>query len=805
MLVACGWGDGFPHEIAPKTATLAKAIADVNERVLGCTTLQVARSVGAGQEASLFLVRRERTSYSSLRFMQEIRRSRFHRTAAVSVFAGLFGAGFADALAVVVRGHDASLLQALALALGLYGSMGLVAATVVGWAVAVVAGAIPGGPAAVRTSEDLDARICGLLAGGIAACALVAVGAGAGYAGFVSSMNSRTLATIASAGLAAICVLPATLVLLAVFPLAERLVRHLPRPSKLGRAGLLALLLAGGGVVAFMAALSRADWRVLDLGPFAALALSCVFGVAHGVFWHGSAMGKRLLAKAPVRAVRVTVAVLVVGLLVIGSRVPESSPTYTAIREGGIGLKFAVKTARALTDRDGDGYSALFGGGDCDDHRADVYPGAEDVPGDGVDQNCEGGDAIASAESAGDETATPAVRPEVARTKPGAFAGNILIIAVDATRADRLGIAGYGRPAGRSLTPNIDSLARRGAYFRRVWSQAPNTPRSFPSFVTSRYPSEIAWQKRSLNYSPILPANRTIFEPLAAAGWRPIGIFSHFYFTPDRGISKAFAEWSDDGAKSIADSNKDIAAPRIVPRVIERLKKAAKSGERFVLWTHLFEPHSSYMPHAEFPTSLSGVQGLEEKYDYEIAYDDLWIGKILKALDETKLADSTAVVVFGDHGEAWGEHKVYFHGQNLTEEQIRVPLVIAVPGKKPVVSDDEVGLIDVGPTLIDILGLSVPSQLHGRSLLPAIEGLALSPRPIFSELLPSTATPDHEVAMVDGGKKLLHKVSERRFELFDLAADPKQLKNIAEDPAHRALLERLKAKLLAFEEHRPVR
>ena len=69
------------------------------------------------------------------------------------------------------------------------------------------------------------------------------------------------------------------------------------------------------------------------------------------------------------------------------------------------------------------------------------------------------------------------------------------------------------------------------------------------------------------------------------------------------------------------------------------------------------------MSHPEFPTSLSGVQGLEEKYDYEIAFDDLWIGKIWKTLEETKLAQNTAIVVFGDHGEAWGEHKIFFHGQ----------------------------------------------------------------------------------------------------------------------------------------------
>ena len=736
--------------------------------------------------------------------MSESRSSQFHIPVVVSTFAGFLGAGVLDALLVLARGHQARLFETLALSAGLYGSAGLLIAALLGWATATVLAAIPGGWDALRQDEALDGRACGLLLGGVAAGLVLALGAGVGYAGFVSSMNSRTLATIASAGLALVFVVPAALVLLASWRPASRLALHfLPRPARLGRTGLVALVLALALILAFIVALSRADWRVLDLGPFAAAALALVLGVAHGLFWHRSALGKRLLQKSTTRILRPAIALLVILLLVAGSRIRETSPTYAAIGEGALGLKFALKLARKATDRDGDGYSALFGGGDCDDTRADVYPGAEDIPGDGIDQNCEGGDAPLDAELASD--APPAPSAEVAKpipTKAGKFTGNILIIAVDATRADRLGVAGYGRPIGHSLTPNLDAIAQRGAYFRRVWAQAPNTPRSFPSFVTSRYPSEIAWQKRSFNYSPLLPSNHTFFEPMASAGWHPIGIFSHFYFTADRGISKGFAEWSDDGAKTIADSNKDIAAPRIVPRVIERLRKAAKTGERFVLWTHLFEPHSSYMSHAEFPTTLSGVQGLEEKYDYEIAYDDLWIGKILKTLDETKLAENTAIVVFGDHGEAWGEHKIYFHGQNLTEEQLRVPLIVAVPGRAPVTSDDEVGLIDVGPTLLDLIGVAPPANLHGRSLLSVIEGTALPPRPIFAELLPSTATPDHEVTVIYRGKKLLHKVSERRFELFDLAADPKQTKNLADEPAHKAVLDELKAKLMAFEEHR---
>jgi arylsulfatase A-like enzyme len=730
-------------------------------------------------------------------------RCHFNLPVASSTFAGLTGAGLVDALLVLTRGHNAGVFQVLALTVGLYGTAGIVAAVLLGWAAAQVVAAIPGGLASLRDDQAIDTRVCGFLLAGTLGGSALAIATGISHAFFVANMNSRTLATIASAGMAFVLLFPSLVLFLATWESAARLAeRFLPRPARLGRAGLVALALGALGVLAFVAALSRADWRVLDLGPFASAAIALGLAGGHAWFWYRSASGTRLFRRIPVRVVRPAVVVVVHVALVASGGLGETSPSYAAIDEAGLGIKLALKIARKATDRDGDGYSALFGGGDCDDKRADVYPGAEDIPGDGVDQNCEGGDApmlaAALAEMAEDETPSKPIEK-----RAGAFSGNILVIAVDATRADRLGVAGYGRPPGKSLTPNIDSLARKGAYFRRVWAQAPNTPRSFPSFVTSRYPSEIAWQKRTLNYSSLLPSNHTFFEPMAAAGLRPIGIFSHFYFTQDRGMSRGFAEWSDDGAKNIADSNKDIAAPRIAPKVIERLKKAAAQNERFVLWTHLFEPHSSYMAHPEFPTSLSGVQGLEEKYDYEIAYDDLWIGKILKTLEETKLADNTAIVVFGDHGEAWGEHKVYFHGQNLTEEQIRVPLVISIPGRRPVVSDDEVGLIDIGPTLLDMVGITPPGDLHGRSLLPVVDGGSLPPRPIFAELLPSTATPDHHVVIVDRGKKLVHKVSERRFELFDLTTDPKQMKNVAEDPAYQKTFAELKAKLVAFEEHRP--
>jgi len=721
----------------------------------------------------------------------------FHWSTGASVFAGLLGAGVIDAALVLARSSGVPALAVVALALGIYGTAGLVLGALSGWAAGTILGALPSPLAA---DPEADQRIGGSILAGLCGAVALAVGAAAAHGGFIANMHSPKLAVIATGGLVLALVPVGVVVALAFRRIGRTVAGWLPRVGRLGRTGLLLVLLGAGGVLAGIAALSRTDWRVLDLGPMQAAAIALVLGGAHGLFWYGSTSGRRLHARLPVLPLRIVLAVAVLALLFVGARTPESSPAYQGITDNALGLRWGVKLARSLSDRDGDGFSARFGGGDCDDRAATVYPGAEDAPGDGIDQNCEGGDAKASAEAATPVAAEAApVLPPIKPTA-GAFTGNILIVSIDSLRADRLGVAGYGRPTGRSLTPTLDALAKKGAYFRRVWSQAPNTPRSFPSLVTSRYPSEIAWQQRSLNYSPILPSNQTFFEHLARGGWKPIGIFSHFYFTADRGISKAFAEWNNDGAGTIAESNKDIPSPRIVPKVIARLKKAAAAKEKFVLWTHLFEPHSSYMQHPEFPTSLTKVAGLEEKYDFEIAFVDKWVGKIIKTLEETGLDQNTAVVVIADHGEAWGEHKRYFHGQDLTEEQLRVPLIVVVPGRAPVIADDPVALVDVGPTLLDLVGIPPPKVFRGRSLLPRIDGKPLPPRPLFAELLPATAWPKHEVMMVDGNHKVTHRITERRWDLHDLKSDPQQQRNLADEPGVKSLLEQLRAKLLAFEE-----
>jgi arylsulfatase A-like enzyme len=203
------------------------------------------------------------------------------------------------------------------------------------------------------------------------------------------------------------------------------------------------------------------------------------------------------------------------------------------------------------------------------------------------------------------------------------------------------------------------------------------------------------------------------------------------------------------------------------------------------MFVHLFEPHSTYMEHPGFPITEKGTAGLMQKYDYEIAFVDGWIGKLLDGLDAAGLRDSTMVVVMADHGEAFGVHSfagetMFFHGQTLYDELLRVPMLLRVPGVAPRAYDGVVQLIDLAPTITDVLGIAKPAPWVGRSLVPVLTGAELAPAPAFAELLSAPSWPHKAKAMVtaDGAWKLFYRQDDRRYELYDLTKDPQERKDL---------------------------
>ena len=394
---------------------------------------------------------------------------------------------------------------------------------------------------------------------------------------------------------------------------------------------------------------------------------------------------------------------------------------------------------------------------------------------------------------------------------------DVVLIVVDTLRADRVGA--YGNRRG--LTPYLDGLAGEGARFTRAWAPSSWTKPSVASLFTSRYPS----QHGVARFDSRLPAGEvTLAERLGEAGYIRVGFTANLTLIKGLGFAQGFQAWFPyglEGDKPRAD--------RIVADTLAFIDELKITGSRRTFWKRwireplflylqFMEPHAPYEPPEPWRSRFgippppgtsdrevnadvvdasrwnhiddADLALLESLYDGEVAALDAGLAPLFEGLRTRGFLRDGIVIVTSDHGEEFREHRTLGHGSNLYEEQVRVPLLMRVPGGRPgLVVEEPVSLVDVAPTLLDVLGLRPEPAFEGRSLAPALFGRGAAPRDVLMELLP--VDPEHDAAarqdaaLVRWPAKLLLDLPRadgtQPTELYDLGMDPRETHD---DPPH---------------------
>jgi len=356
---------------------------------------------------------------------------------------------------------------------------------------------------------------------------------------------------------------------------------------------------------------------------------------------------------------------------------------------------------------------------------------------------------------------------------------NLLIITIDTTRADRIGA--YG--CVDIETPSIDGLAERGVLFSRAYSPVPLTLPSHSSIMTGLYPPGHGVRNNG-NYR--LPVGiKTMAEVFSEAGYSTAAFIGAFVLDSQFGLDQGFHLYHDSFLEIDRETRSFEYAERGAGEVTElAVEWLSRTSDPFLLWVHYFDPHHPYNAPEAFRDRYPG-----DPYLGEIAYTYHNIGLLLEALENRNKLENTLVVLTSDHGESLGEHQELSHGIFLYEASMRIPLILVLEGVLPSGHSVEgyVSLTDIFPTVCDIMGVIVPEEVHGRSLLNLIRGAETGDVPIYMESLypfenfgwsPITG-------VLSSGLKYLRAPEP---ELYNVEADPHELTNLAQHEKRRIVV-----------------
>ncbi|MFT3764237.1 MAG: sulfatase-like hydrolase/transferase [Minicystis sp.] len=358
---------------------------------------------------------------------------------------------------------------------------------------------------------------------------------------------------------------------------------------------------------------------------------------------------------------------------------------------------------------------------------------------------------------------------------------DILLVTVDALRADHVGAYGYAR----KTTPNLDKLAEGGVTFDAAYSPTPHTSYAVTSIMTGKY-------MRPLVLQGLGDDSETWAAHLRHYGYRTAAFYPPAVFFID---AERFGGFRD---RALDFEYRRIEFAPAADRVEAVRAYLGKQGgdRRVFLWVHLFEPHEPYEAHPEHAFGDRDV----DRYDAEIASADAGIGALVQAVRAQR--PNTVVIVAADHGEEFGEHGGRYHGTTVYEEQVRVPLVINAPGLlQPRRVSAPVQLVDLLPTVLAGLSIPRPARVRGADLGPLLAGL---PPPPSSSPSPGPSLPgfaftetDTQTMLARGNLRLVCARKIGACALYDVEHDPGEQTDVS--AAHPAELAAMRAELRAVE------
>jgi arylsulfatase A-like enzyme/thioredoxin-like negative regulator of GroEL len=349
---------------------------------------------------------------------------------------------------------------------------------------------------------------------------------------------------------------------------------------------------------------------------------------------------------------------------------------------------------------------------------------------------------------------------------------NLLIVTLDTLRADHVG--SYGYTAAR--TKHLDALGARGMRFDRATTVAPLTLPAHSSLLTGTFPAFHGVRDNGGFY--LGDDQVTLAELLKERGFRTGGFVSAFVLDSRWGIAQGFERFFDEFDFSKYEKAAGMDAIQRPGRETVDAALAWLAEDRrkpFFAWVHLYDPHTPYAAPPEqaslFPRSLTGA------YDAEIAEADTQLGRLLDALEGDGRLRSTLVAVLADHGEMLGEHGEATHGFFVYEAAVRIPMVLAGPGVPARVVKDQVRIVDVMPTALELLDVPPPAAIQGASLMPLARGERLGLQAVAESWYPRFHYGWSELVTIQDER--LKLIRAPRPELFDMQRDPGEQSDLA--------------------------